>query len=265
MRKSGVASLICELALRLFLFGIFLISETMPPFHRIIHPEEMWLYKHPRSERDRVPTWHMFAISILTPLMAILLMKVLNRTEGGDVKEGFLAASLSLVLNGVITNTVKLVIGRPRPDYFYRCFPDGVVTEDMQCTGDPAAILEGRKSFPSGHSSFAFAGLGFTAFYLGGKLHCFASGGRGKGWRLCVMLMPLYVAAVVALSRVCVYKHHWQDVLCGSLIGLTLAYTCYRQHYPCLSDPECHKPYSKTKLSATQERKLANPGFKLDV
>ncbi|XP_069774047.1 phospholipid phosphatase 4-like isoform X3 [Narcine bancroftii] len=153
MRRSGLASLICELLLRMFLFGIFLISETLTPFHRVIHPEEMWLYKNPRSERDMVPTWHMFAISFLTPLMVILLMKVLNRSESGDVKEGFLAASLGLVLNGVITNSLKLVIGRPRPDYFYRCFPDGVVTEDVQCTGDPAGITEGRKSFPSGHSS----------------------------------------------------------------------------------------------------------------
>ena len=103
---------------------------------------------------------------------------------------------------------------------------------EMNCSGDPHLVMEGRKSFPSGHSSFSFVSMGFLALYLMDRLNLFTEKGRGQSWRLILCFLPLFGALLVALSRTCDYHHHWQDVLVGSILGFLIALLCYRQYFP---------------------------------
>ncbi|KAK4294255.1 hypothetical protein Pmani_016895 [Petrolisthes manimaculis] len=237
-----------EILTRAFLSAIFVELEHFSPFVRKIHIDELWLYKNPRTP-SYVPTNLLWPLVFLVPTSVMVIYFLIKRDKT-ELCQSLLSLSLALGLNGVITDIIKIIVGRPRPDFFYRCFPDGV--EDLSeisdigsaCTGESQAIKDGRKSFPSGHSSFSFCSLGFLSLWICGKL-CVFGKRRGEGWRLVVSITPLLGALMVALSRTSDYHHHWQDVLVGSLLGLLIAYLCYRQYYPRLTSPHCHLPYLK--------------------
>uniref|UniRef100_A0A8C0AJH8 Phospholipid phosphatase 4 n=1 Tax=Bos mutus grunniens TaxID=30521 RepID=A0A8C0AJH8_BOSMU len=112
--RSGhtMRELAIEIGVRALLFGVFVFTEFLDPFQRVIQPEEIWLYKNPLVQSDNIPTRLMFAISFLTPLAVICVVKIIRRTDKTEIKEAFLAVSLALALNGVCTNTIKLIVGR---------------------------------------------------------------------------------------------------------------------------------------------------------
>uniref|UniRef100_A0A182U6L1 Phosphatidic acid phosphatase type 2/haloperoxidase domain-containing protein n=1 Tax=Anopheles melas TaxID=34690 RepID=A0A182U6L1_9DIPT len=242
-----------ETVVRIALTCIYIALEFKAPFVRKIQPEELWLYRNPRTD-SYVPLTMLWPIVLGVPGLAFTLHYLRTR-DRQELRCTVLAFTLGLGLNGVITNTVKIAVGRPRPDFFWRCFPDGVLNDELHCTGkDMRALIDGRKSFPSGHSSctlslesnpmIAFVGLGFLTWYLIGKLHLMNERGRGRSVRVIAAGLPLFAATMIAISRTCDYHHHWQDVTVGSLIGIVLSYFCYRQYFPAFSDRNCHVPYA---------------------
>ncbi|KIJ64294.1 hypothetical protein HYDPIDRAFT_62127, partial [Hydnomerulius pinastri MD-312] len=192
----------------------------------------------------------LYLIGGVAPFVAQIIVNLVTVRSWWDFHHSTLGLWLSITMTGSITQIVKILVGRPRPDVISRCQPIlgsedplwGLSTADI-CTQTTKHILEdGWRSFPSGHSSMSFAGLGFLAFYLAGKLHLFDTRGHAsKAW---LSLAPLSAASLVAISRTMDYRHHWQDVLTGSLLGLVISYFAYRQYYPDLASKTAHVPYA---------------------
>ncbi|WOH00498.1 hypothetical protein DCAR_0519862 [Daucus carota subsp. sativus] len=75
----------------------------------------------------------------------------------------------------------------------------------------------------------SFAGLGFLSAYLAGKIRAFDR--RGHVAKLCIVFLPLVVAALVGVSRVDDYWHQWQDVFARGLLGLFMETICHLQFF----------------------------------
>lgn len=191
-----------------------------------------------------------FVYSLFIPLAILIAYNLLSRSPVAKHEVTYISFGISIVLTGVITDIIKNGVGRPRPDLLSRCQPaedtepNKLVTIDA-CTADDSFMLQdGWRSFPSGHSSFAFAGLGFLALFLAGQFHVFrySTGGRDLS-RTVLFLAPLIGAAMIAISRCEDYRHDVYDVCTGSVLGMTVAYWSYRRHWPALSSSNSDEPH----------------------
>jgi diacylglycerol diphosphate phosphatase/phosphatidate phosphatase len=222
--------LILEIAIRLILWWLFVWIEYSEPFIREIHESEVWQYQYPVTD-SYVTARDLWLLITLTPSVFFIIEYILSKKKD-DVIAGSLAVTLAYSLNGLVTTYFKAIVGRPRPDFFFRCFPDGKGDDYTGCVGNKRKYLDGRKSFPSGHSSFSFACMGFMSLYIARKVNLFQGTKKGHSWQLCVVLLPILIAATVAVSRTCDYHHHYEDVIAGSLIGAVISYLAFSLYFP---------------------------------
>ncbi|KAJ9708277.1 hypothetical protein PVL29_000371 [Vitis rotundifolia] len=217
----------------ILLVVVEVILNVIEPFHRFVGKEMLTDLSYP-LKTNTIPFWSVPLIAILLPIVVILVYYFI-RQDVYDLHHAILGLLFSVLITAVITDAIKDAVGRPRPDFFWRCFPDGkgvfdTRTTDVLCTGDKSVIKEGHKSFPSGHTSWSFAGLSFLSLYLSGKIRAFDR--KGHVAKLCIVFLPILLAALVGVSRVDDYWHHWQDVFAGALLGVTVASFCYLQFFP---------------------------------
>ncbi len=110
----------------------------------------------------------------------------------------------SYLLSGLIVQIIKRLTNFPRPAVFFK---DPSIIHVVYST-----TLHQQNSFPSGHSTSAFAAAVIISLYLGKKS---------------VAAIVFIFACLVAYSRVYLGQHFVEDVLAGSLVGVTTGTFCY--------------------------------------
>ncbi|KAI0372610.1 lipid phosphate phosphatase 1 [Pilatotrama ljubarskyi] len=208
--------------------------KQLPPHEREFSTKDPLIdHKHKHNQISGILNW---LIAFLVPL-GVTLGTGFIRRSGIDVHHSALALYSGMALSEVITEFLKNRVGRLRPDFLDRCKWD---KELKACTGSLDSVLDGRRSFPSGHSSTAFAGMMFLSLWVAGATGAWrltepvpaGSFRRSKFARLLLSLAPLAYATWVAVSRVEDYRHHKEDVIVGSLIGSASATICYLIYWP---------------------------------
>ncbi|KAI9679030.1 MAG: hypothetical protein M1829_001700 [Trizodia sp. TS-e1964] len=159
----------------------------------------------PFSTKETISTVVLFLISVLTPIIIILVVCLLLvpgpsgagprrnalawRRKLWELNTGLLGLILSCAAAFLITNGMKNLFGKPRPDLISRCEPDvdniakyvvggfgnriiegiQLVSADICQSKDGSLVNDGFRSFPSGHSSLSFAGLTYLTLFLCSK------------------------------------------------------------------------------------------------
>jgi len=248
-RSALLLSYAPDWIITLLVGGLFFILGHIDGFKREFSLTDTSL-QHTFAVHERISNTNLGIIAVVAPLILMPLINLMTVRSFWDWHNSWLGVICATAFAGTATNIVKVTVGRPRPDVINRCQPlpgshdaavFGLVNATICTQLDEAIMRDGWKSFFSGHSSLSFAGLGFLTFYLAGKLHLFDKRGHaGKAW---LSMIPLAGASLVAISRTMDNRHHWQDVLVGSLVGLAFAFFAYRQYYPALSDRKSHLPF----------------------
>ncbi|XP_015224734.1 PREDICTED: lipid phosphate phosphatase-related protein type 4-like [Cyprinodon variegatus] len=200
-----------------------------------------------------IPLLMLLSLAFAGPAITIMIGEAvlfccLTRTKSGGATEANINAAgcnfnsfirrairfvgvhaFGLCATALITDVLQLMTGYPAPYFLTVCKPNYTtlnvscdknpyVMEDICSGGDPAAINQGRKSFPSQHATLASFAAVYVSMYFNSTLTDSSK-----------LLKPLLVfsfimsAIVCGLTRIIQYKNHSVDVYLGFLIGGSIA------------------------------------------
>ncbi|KAI4173659.1 MAG: hypothetical protein LQ343_002834 [Gyalolechia ehrenbergii] len=162
---------------------------------------------YPYVEHEKVPTYTLFVVTVVAPLVLTFLVSILfpwppilstlknPRSQARTWRKklwswhaAWLGLGLSFAVSFLLVQGMKNLFGKPRPDLLSRCDPDtenqaryalggfpGVlngfylVSSTICRTQDENLLNDGFSSFPSGHATYAWAGMGYLALFFASK------------------------------------------------------------------------------------------------
>mmetsp|Transcript_10937 Transcript_10937/g.26800 ORF Transcript_10937/g.26800 Transcript_10937/m.26800 type:complete len:330 (-) Transcript_10937:19-1008(-) len=204
----------------------FIVNELVAPHNKIVREGDEEL-SYPLVAAETVSTELAAAIGLLIPLFVIFVSSEVTVRDRRELHVQMQMLVQALAFAFIYTTLLKKYLGRPRPNFFAMC----EWVPGQGCTSDKAHDWEARQSFPSGHSSHSFAGLGFLTLYLLDKVYRLHQLRHVAPLSLMQFLamVPISVAAWIAASRVWDYFHNYDDVVTGSVLGMACAWQAFGQ------------------------------------
>ena len=219
-------SVAVECLIRLGFLITHQILRHSQTFKQNIHYNDWDHHMYPYTTEEMIPSWMLFCLTIIIPFALIIVSyfvqvdkhekskaeTVVNMEPEiakwfyfADFLDAFFYLTLSIFLTTNAVNFLKTSIGRPRPDFFNRCWPSLMkktrfetlgfrqklsMNGDLHCETDGMKIMRGAfKSFPSGHAAYTCTAMACLFYYFSGKMAVFNKNGQSKGWKL-VALYP---------------------------------------------------------------------------
>jgi membrane-associated phospholipid phosphatase len=188
----------------LIIVGIVgLVLNNITPNKRPFNLEDPNI-SFPYTEDETVPFWIAGLVNTAVPVVVIAIIalvfvpgatvpkgvprSLIWKRKLWELHQGWLGLALSCAAAWLITNGMKNMLGKPRPDLLARCQPDianlsqyivggiansssnGQLVSGNICKNPDKDVLDdGFRSCPSGHSSSSAAGLLYLSLFIASK------------------------------------------------------------------------------------------------
>ncbi|KAJ7349442.1 phosphatidic acid phosphatase type 2/haloperoxidase [Mycena albidolilacea] len=220
-------------------------SRSFPVYFQdgeVVYPE----FAYP-IRKEIVPIFAAALIAFFVPFFFFALFQARRRSLD-DLCTTTLGLLKSLITAAVFQVWLKWLIGGLRPHFYAACQPNiqpgaapsgsgfaAIMYDRTICTGDEKTINDSLESFPSGHSTAAWAGLLYLALYINAQLKVMSAHNPAY-WKMILMFAPLLGATLISGALTIDEFHNWYDVVAGAIIGTCTALVAFRQTFAALFD-----------------------------